>query len=234
MSDTAAGISPDPIQFDEAIKAIRAKVPMTEEVWNQLEQDELEFAFTVADVAQLDLVVEVYDAIADAVEKGTTLEDFKAQVGDNLEAAWGEADPTRIETVFRTNVQSAYNAGRHDAAQAVKRDRPYWRYQAIRDSRTSDICEACDGTVLPADSAWFQSHYPPLHPNCRCIAVTLTKAQAEREGVASSGPRVTPVEGFGKAPGAGGGADWEPSAADYPEPFRDDLEGKLAEIADAG
>lgn len=229
MPDPAAGISPDPIKFDEAIKAIRQRVPMTEDVWSQLEQDELEFAFTVADVAQLDMVVDVYEAIQRAVEDGTTLDDFKESVGEALETAWGEEDGARMETIFRTNVQGAYNSGRHEAAQAVKEDRPYWRYQAILDNRTADMCRDCDGVVMDADSEWFQTHYPPLHPNCRCIAATLTQAQAEREGVTEHGPTVEPVDGFGQAPSGGGGGDWEPDPEDYPGPLGDELEDKLSD-----
>lgn len=48
---------------------------------------QLEFAFTVADVAQLDMVVDVYEAIERAVAHGTTLDDFKADVGKSLEEA---------------------------------------------------------------------------------------------------------------------------------------------------
>ncbi len=228
MKDPTAGISADPVKFDEAISAIRRRVPMTEDVWEKLEAEELEFAFTVADVAQLDVVVDVYEAIQSAVESGTTLEDFKAAVGDQLTEAWGGANPARVETIFRTNVQGAYNAGRHTAAMAVKRDRPYWMYQAIRDHRTSQICEKCDGTVLPADSPWFRTHYPPLHPNCRCIAVTLTEAQAKAEGITSRGPSFAPQPGFGRAPTGGGGAEWEPDPDDYPDRFADELADKEA------
>jgi SPP1 gp7 family putative phage head morphogenesis protein len=231
VADPTAGISPDPIKFDEAIKAIRRRVPMTEDVWSQLEQDELEFAFTVADVAQLDMVVDVYEAIQRAVENGTTLDDFKAEVGDGLEAAWGEEDGARLEGIFRTNVQGAYNAGRHEAAQAVKEERPYWRYQAIRDARTAEMCLDADGTVLPADDPWWQNTYPPLHTNCRCEAVTLTEAQAEREGISDSGPNVEPQEGFGQAP-SGAGGDWEPDPTDYPDDLASELEDKLAEDTD--
>jgi hypothetical protein len=99
----------------------------------------------------------------------------------------------------------------------------------VLDNRTSDICAECDGTVLDADDPWFQTHYPPLHPNCRCVAVTLTKAQAEREGISASGPRVDVPDGFGDAPAGGGGADWEPDPGDYPDDLAAELEDKMAE-----
>lgn len=223
MADPTAAIPADPVKFEEAIRAIRRRVPMSDEAWELLELAEREFAFTVADVAQLDIVTDVYESITRAVENGTTLEDFKAEVGEKLEAAWGEDDPARVETIFRTNVQSAYNAGRHEAAQAVKQDRPFWRYECVVDSRTSEICRPCDGVVLEADDPWWRTHYPPLHPNCRCVATTLTREQAEAEGITSTPPRTEAADGFGAAPSGGGGADWEPDPNDYPDALADEM-----------
>src|SRR3569623_1493789 len=101
------GISPDPVRFQAAIDAIQRRGPMTKEAWDALTEEERDFAFTVADVAQLDMVVDVYDAIERAVRDGTTLEDFPAEVGDLLEEAWGEESPSRNESLFRTNVLGA-------------------------------------------------------------------------------------------------------------------------------
>ncbi len=138
MADHATGISDDPVKFEAAIKAFRKKVPMTEDEWSELEADELQFAFTVANVTQLDLVVDVYEAIDRAIENGTTLEDFKAEVGDSLASEWGGDDPNTLETIFRTNVQGAYNGGRHAAADEMRDTRPYWRMDVVSDSRTSE------------------------------------------------------------------------------------------------
>jgi len=233
-TDPILGITPDPVRFDEAIAAIRRRVPMTDDVWSQLQQEELEFAFTVADVAQLDLVVDVYEAIDRAVRDGTTLEDFKADVGDGLEEAWGEENPGRIEGIFRTNVMSSYNSGRHAAAEQVKDERPYWRFDGPDDDRTSkDICAPIirAGVILPADSGWWRGHYPPLHVNCRHRVSSLTKEQAEEQGITESPPDVEVPAGFGIAPSAGGGSDWSPDPDDYPDELGDALDDRLAEDA---
>lgn len=180
--DPLPGISPDPIRFEEAIAAIRRRVPMTEDVWDLLEEEERDFAFTVANVTQLDMVVDVYEACERAVAEGRTLEDFKADVGDVLERAWGEEDPARLEAVFRTNTMGAYNSGRHEAAQAVKRDRPYWRFDGPRDDRTSkDICLPCVGVILPADHHWWRTHYPILHWNALASGTLITTASGPKQ-----------------------------------------------------
>ena len=234
--DPLPGISADPVRFEEAIKSIRRRVPMTDDTFSALEKEELDYAFTVAGVAELDVVVDVYEAIQRAVADGTTLEDFKAEIGERIEAAWGEEAPARLESVFRTNVMSSYNGGRHEVAQAVKDERPYWRFDGPNDSRTSkDICAPIvrAAVILPADHPWWKTHYPLLHVNCRHRVTTLTREQAEAEGITENPPDVEVPEGFGRPPPISGGSHWEPDPKDYPRDFRAALEDRLDDDADA-
>lgn len=226
----------DPIKFQEAIDRFRELVPMTDEEFDALTEAEQDFAFTVANVAQADLVAEVYDSIERAITDGTTLDDFKADVGDQLADAWGGEEPGRLETIFRTNVMDAYSSGRYDVmtAPAVAEARPYWRYDAVGDGgRTCDICEPCDGVVLPQDHPWWSRHYPILHPNCRCIATPLSEDEAKDEGITGSPPDVDPAPGFGTPPAGGGGSDWQPDTSDYPAGIGDELESRLDDEPDA-
>jgi SPP1 gp7 family putative phage head morphogenesis protein len=222
------GVPADPLRFDEAIRAFRRRSPVTDEVFDLMLEVEREFAFTLANVAQADLVSEVYDAIDRAIRDGTTLEDFKAEVGTALEEAWGGEQPARLEAIFRTNVQGAYNAGRFDrmTAPAAKRARPFWRFDAIADSRTTPFCRGADGVVLPADDPWWKSRYPPAHHNCRSVVTPLTEDEAKDEGITRSPPPGKAADGFGKAPSTTG-ADWEPEPRDYPAPIAAELEEKL-------
>lgn len=228
-------IPDDPIRFQEAIDRFRQLVPMTDEEYEALEEAEQEFAFTVANVSQADLVAGVYDEIERAIADGTTFDDFQDAVGDSLAAAWGGEDPARLETIFRTNVMDSYSAGRYDVmtAPAVAEARPYWRFDAIGDGpRTCEICDSCGGVILPQDDPWWQTHYPILHPNCRCMATPLSADEAEAEGITDSPPDVDPAPGFGSAPAGSSGSDWEPDTGDYPAAIRDELDGRLDAGAD--
>lgn len=220
------GVSADPERFTEAIKALRRKAPMTDGEWEELEGAERARAFKVGAVAQADLVQEVFNAIDRAVEKGEAFDDFKAAVGDSLEEAWGGTKPGRLETIFRTNVLTSYNAGRYEIFQkpAVRAARPYQRYDAIDDSRTDDACAEADGTVLPADDPWWRTHIPPLHPNCRCSFIALTPSEAEDEGIDESGPAAPAADGFGQPPAAD---DWKPDPTKYSAPVREVLRERL-------
>lgn len=225
------GIPSDPIKFTEAIAALLDRVPMTKGLFDELDAAEQEFAFTVAGVTEADLVAQVFDEIERAVRDGTTFEDFRSAVGEKLEASWGGEKPGRLETIFRTNVEGAYNAGRYRemTAPAVRRARPYWRYDAIEDATLDDcpICSRCAGVILPADHPWWRTHYPILHPNCRCVATPLTEEEARAEGITRNPPDVRPPAGFGKAPSVTG-SDWEPDAEDYPAEIRGELEERIS------
>ncbi len=227
------GIPADPSKFREAIAAMRDKVPMTSDVWDELVEAEREFAFTVAGVAQADIIATAYEAIGRAVENGTSFEKFQEDAGQQLEESWGGEIPGRLETVFRTNVMSAYNAGRYRmiSAPTVKSARPYWRWDVVVDARTSDdICRPIGQAkvVLPADDAWSRKHYPPLHPNCRTVVTPLTEDEARDEGITRSPPKVDVVEGFGAAPSVAGN-DWEPNPDSYDPDIAAILDDKLAD-----
>jgi SPP1 gp7 family putative phage head morphogenesis protein len=184
----------------DAIAWFRAKVPMTADEFYALEAEARRRAFTVSGVAELDLVSTVWEALERGVREGTTLEDFRKAVGDTLEAEWGGPNPSRLETIFRTNVQSAYSAGRYrqNNSPAVRATHPYSKFSAVMDSRTSDICEALDGTVLPSDDPFWSTHQPPLHFNCRSDVSAITEDEARELGVDDGPPEGgDPDEGFG-------------------------------------
>lgn len=227
----AVDISYDPERFEEAVRAWRERIPLTDEEYESILEGERAFAFKVAGVAQADLVTEVWQAIDRALRDGTAFEEFQEEVGEKLERAWSGsvASPAaRLATIFRTNVQSAYGAGRwrQMRARAVKQARPYWRFDAIEDNRTSDICEELDNTVRPADDPWWASHNPPLHHNCRSTIHALSEDEAREYGVDEKAPEVDADEGFGGAPGD---EEWDPDVNDYPEPVGSILEDRLAD-----
>lgn len=210
-------VSADPVDFDEAIAWFRKRVGMTKADFERLTAAAKRKAFTVANVAQLDLVSQTWAAIDEAIKKGTPLADFKKAIGAELRAAWqGKVDDPawRLETVFRTNVQLAYGAGRFKQATHpdVASDRPVWMFDAILDGRETDICHACDGTKLPSDDDWWKSHLPPLHFNCRSSFTTLSEAQAGK--ITFVRPTASPLEGFGLPPTAD---EWQPDLKKYPK-----------------
>lgn len=220
------GVAPDPTKFHEAVKAFRKRVPMSNEDYDQLQADERRRGFTVGAVSQADLVQDVFDAIDSALVAGTSFDDFKAEIGGKLADAWGGEDAPRVETIFRTNVLSAYSEGRHEifSSPAVKETRPVWRFDAIEDDRIDEDCEAADGTVLPADDPWWSTHLPPLHFNCRCSFTALTPEEADEEGMTERAPEGEADEGFGNAPDD---EEWAPDLSRFSPSLREVLADRL-------
>lgn len=210
----------------EAVAWFRDRLLMTDDEFHALEGATHDTAFTIAGVNQLDLVEEVWRAVDDAVARGETLDDFQERVSDRLASAWGSEQPWRVETIFRTQAQSAYAAGRYQQMTdpAVQRARPFWRYSSITDQRTTILCNAADDTVLPADHPWWQGHYPPCHFNCRAHAVTLSEEEAQEIGITSDPTSEPAMDGFGAAPVVVA-QDYEPIPGEYPPELFAEYEG---------
>jgi SPP1 gp7 family putative phage head morphogenesis protein len=197
-------ISANPVNPEEAIAWFRARIPLPKDEWQALQEQARRKAFTVAGVAGLDLLAEVWDSLSRALEEGAPYAEWAREVRGKLEVAWGRPDGQRLETIFRTNVQMAYSSGRWAQMEdpQVTQTRPYRMYDAILDSRTTRICQERNGTVLPADDPWWRSNWPPLHFNCRSGVRSLTQAEAERRGTTERPPSAPRPEGFGLAPDA--------------------------------
>lgn len=210
-------LTPNPVKPEEAIRYFRSLVPMPKAEWLKLKAKAREQAFTVAGVAQLDVVAEVWASLTEAMASGTDFKAWAEQSSERLVAQWGGSvqDPGwRLQTIFRTNLQRAYSAGRLEQATDpdVAEDRPYWMFDATLDTRTTGICKKLHGTILPADDPFWSKHTPPCHFNCRSTLITLTPEQAEQMGGVTKKPRVKAASGFGGSPSTA----WKPDPGKYP------------------
>lgn len=206
-----------------ALEGFRSKTPVTRDRWDALDEQARHRAFTVAGTTQLDIVQQAWTAIDKAIAAGTTIADFKKDIGPALMKAWSGsvANPSaRLDTIFRTNVQSAYQAGKTELLSdpAVQAARPFKLFDAVLDTRTSDICEPLDGTLLPSDDPFWRTHTPLLHFNCRSNVITLRPSQAREMGISTRIPKHDPpLPGFGAPPSL---TEWKPKATDYAAPLR--------------
>ncbi|RLA49861.1 MAG: hypothetical protein DRQ65_09675, partial [Gammaproteobacteria bacterium] len=163
--------------------------------------DEHDAAFTVAKMMDTDLLQTVQDKLSDALTKGETLADFKKALIPTLQKAgwWGKKDvidpltgavvkaqlgsASRLETIFRSNIQSAYSVGHWDKIDLNARTAPYLMYDAVDDFRTRPEHAARDGEVYPVHSDFWQTHFPPNGWNCRCGVIQLDKDDLEEMGL---------------------------------------------------
>lgn len=208
-----------PQGFEEALRWFRGRVPMTDAAFAALTAEAQRRAFTFAGAATLALVSDVWRSLDATLADGRTLRDFKRDVAPSLLSQWQgtvASPPWRMEVIFRNATQRAYVHGRVEQLRdpAVARVRPVWMFDAVGDARTSAICSALDGTVLPASDPWWATHTPPCHHACRSTVRGLSAGDPRVKAAQGSVPPTTPAQaGFGALPGAD---EWQPRAVDYP------------------
>ncbi|AXE33111.1 phage minor head protein [Chromobacterium phragmitis] len=233
----AIGLPPE-----EAISYFESKGYAIGFKWQEVWAEAHARSFTVAGVLKLDVLTDVREALLQALQHGETLADFQNRLQPVLEAKgwWGRGQivdqatgeiqgkrlcPRRLETIFRTNMQSSYMAGRFQEQLANAEARPFWEYVAVLDNRTRPLHRSLHGRIFRYDDPFWRRFYPPNGWNCRCRVRTRSTRDMERLGLdeSSSEGRMETVE----QP-----IDRKGNTRPVPA-FRDPATGKLF-VADAG
>ena len=187
------GVTPE-----AAIAWWKQRAKLTDAEARALTEGARQRAFYVTGLARRDLVQLVSDGIQTALENGETLDSFRERITDAIRAeGWHDR---RVELIFRTNMQSAYAAGRWKKIQAVKASRPYLQYVA-RMVRTRPSHAILHLLVYPVDHEFWKTNYPPNGFRCHCHVVTLSSRQVEKRGLTVQ--KEMPKSGVWKDPKTG-------------------------------
>lgn len=187
--------------FQEAIEYAASRgVVLPSEYYGSLVGTQKTKATTVAGLASLEQIKFVIDSVNKALKDGSTFSDFQKRVKSGDLSI--DLPNYRLDNIFRTNIQVAYNRGRWEQQKRSANSRPYLMYDAINDSRTRPNHTAMDGTILHRDDPWWRTHYPPCGYRCRCTVISLSERQLQaRGGVSPRGPDVDPDDGWDFNPG---------------------------------
>lgn len=187
------GVTPE-----AAIAWWKQRAKLTDAEARALTEGARQRAFYVTGLARRDLVQLVSDGIQAALENGETLDSFRERITDAIRAeGWHDR---RVELIFRTNMQTAYAAGRWKKIQAVKASRPYLQYVA-RMVRTRPSHAILHRLVYPVDHEFWKTNYPPNGFRCHCHVVTLSSRQVEKRGLTVQ--KEMPKSGVWKDPKTG-------------------------------
>ena len=157
-------------------------------------------AFTVAKAARMDILQDIRAEVQKALDDGITFQQFKKELEPRLKAKgwWGKTmvgdghggaedvqlgSPYRLKTIYMTNLQTAYNAGRYKAQMENTDNRPYWQYTAVLDARTRPAHRALNGQTFRYDDPFWSTHYPPLGFRCRCRVRALSATDVTAKGI---------------------------------------------------
>lgn len=193
------GYTPDnyqPLPNKEAIVHFNGKTLLTAESYLDVKAYEHALAFTVAGLMDEDLLKDVRDAVASAMENGTDFRTFKQTLKPYLMAKGWLAETLddgtqqlvagsnrRMRTIYSTNLQSAYSAGQWSRIQQTKDFLPYLQYMRSVSEHPRLSHKKYYGLCRPVDDAIWQSIMPPNGWGCKCWVKQLTKRQAQKVGI---------------------------------------------------
>jgi SPP1 gp7 family putative phage head morphogenesis protein len=224
----AIGLPPE-----AAIAYFRAKGYAITWDWQEQARTAEEQAFTVAKAMRMDVLQDIKEMVQKALDDGIAFQDFRKNLEPKLQAKgwWGRkvvegpggseivqlGSPHRLETIYRTNLQSAFMAGRREEQEANAEERPFLQYIALADARTRPEHLAMNGKIYPINDPIWKKWTPPNGYNCRCRTRALTPEQAEKRGGVSPAPKVEPDPGFRTNPA---GKAWAPDMRTYSPEIR--------------
>lgn len=165
--------------------------------WNWHEQLESAHAraFTVAKATKAEVLDTIRWATEQAIANGSSEREYIKNLEPMLKELgwWGKAmdengntvqlgSPRRLRTILRTNKSTAYHAARYAQQMENVDEQPYWRYVAVKDSRTRTSHLALHGKIYRADDPIWQTMYPPNDWGCRCRVEALSEYAVQSRG----------------------------------------------------
>ena len=185
---------------NQAIEYFRSKGFKITWNWWETWQEAHDKGFTVAKMARFDLLAQTRRIVDRTLAEGKSLQKGAQELEAALRKAgwWGKqtvvdeqgqaqrvqlGSRRRIRTILRTNISTAYAAGRYRRQKKTASDRPYWQYLAVRDGSTRASHRALHGRIFPADDPIWSSIYPPNGFHCRCRVRSLSQRQVQARGL---------------------------------------------------
>ena len=159
-------------------------------------------AFTVSKIMEKDILKDVQDSLATAMQEGDTFQAWKKKIKPVLDKSeWSnyvtpEQVPNRLRVIFDTNMRMARAEGQWERAQRTKDVLGYWEYNLGPSVKHRPEHEALDGMILPIDDPWWDGNSPPSGYGCKCWLRQVSKFEAEELGVDTAPDESVSDEGF--------------------------------------
>ena len=173
------------------------------DVWNE----EHDFAFTAAKHMRQDVLEAMSEELERAFTDGVPFDQWKRELEPRMKALgwWNTQDvkdpetgriakvnpPSRLHTIYQTNMRTARAVGQYDRIQRTKRYRPYLLYMVGPSARHREQHLAWHGLLLAADDPFWRYAFPPNGWGCKCNVQSVSRLEADRledEGVLAPEP----------------------------------------------
>lgn len=134
-------------------------------------------ALEVVSRASEKIRTELSRTVQKLIEGGAHVREAKQVLGQKFEEyGMKPASKSQLETIFRTQTQIAYAAGKYNAERHDQHIYDaIWGYKYVTagDDRVRPSHAILDGVTLPKGDKFWQTFYPPNGWNCRCQVIPL-------------------------------------------------------------
>lgn len=186
--------------YHEAVEYLKKRDVIKKVDYNKL-SDKMKFrAFTASRINDGKLLERLNAEMIANVNDGKGLKDFLSMTKTDIldKVGMGPNQGWYWETVYRTNVQTAYNAGR---MMGFEEDKPLaLHFIGIEDARQTDICHSMSNVIRPYDDPIWQKYIPPLHFGCRSTVRAIYDRDELPEEWTNLEGIERPAKGFGTNP----------------------------------
>ena len=168
MADVNYGSTKEGL-FQSALDFLKQKKSLPSKLYRELEEEARARAFTVSGYTTLEILEQFLQELEAGVEQGTTKEVFREKMNAFLEEKGYEGmNPWKADVVYRTNLQTAYNAGHYKAMTdpTTRKLRPYWQYITAGDGDVRPSHAAMQGKVFRCDDPIWDIWDPPNGFRC--------------------------------------------------------------------
>ena len=173
----------------EAIAWFETRLPMRSRTVDQLVAQSEHVARQAVDGLANSLQTLLHQSLTVALRDGVPTQEWAKGLNATFETlGLSAADPWRLETIARANLNTAYTAGRLDmlAVPEVAAAFPYLQFVTAGDSAVRPEHAAMEGHIAPSGDPIWQEWTPPVDWGCRCSLLPMGPEDLEAEGLSVS------------------------------------------------
>ena len=154
-------------------------------------ENEIEYArnkyFWIKKVTDVNVTEKIFKQMSNTLENGGTFKEWKKDVDNILSQSGLTLNEGYLKTVFRTNMNHAYNAGIYMKMDKYKERYPYYQYCGTLDGREQEHTRELNGKIFKIGTPEADKYFPPNGFNCRCYTISLTADEVNPDEVVGNG-----------------------------------------------
>jgi SPP1 gp7 family putative phage head morphogenesis protein len=169
------------VTFQDAVDDILQRTPYLAESYKEVQNAyNLFHGFALARSTTETLTKKVQKLVAQSIEDGKPVNSASQAI-----AELGDYNQAYAETVYRTNLTTAYTAGTIKMAKdpAISQVMVAYEYSSRTDSNVRDNHRAMDGTIAKTTDPIWTRLAPPNGYRCRCHLRLVSRFELARRGI---------------------------------------------------